>query len=45
MCFIGARFIIRHVEEWHPTAQQTVAQPALADELNRCMMLLIAARR
>jgi SAM-dependent methyltransferase len=42
---IGTGFMIRHVEEWHPTPEQVAAQPTLVDELNRPMILLIAARR
>ncbi len=42
---IGAGFAIRHVEEWRPTPEQVAAQPALAEELDRPMLLLIAARR
>ena len=42
---IGVGFTIRHVEEWCPTPEQVAAQPALVDELNRPMMLLIAAHR
>jgi ubiquinone/menaquinone biosynthesis C-methylase UbiE len=42
---IGAGFTICHVEEWRPTAEQITAQPALAEELERPMMLLVAAQR
>jgi SAM-dependent methyltransferase len=42
---IGTGFTVRHVEEWHPTAGQIAAQPALAEEMERPMMLLIAAQR
>jgi SAM-dependent methyltransferase len=42
---IGTGFTIRHVEEWHPTAAQITAQPALAEEMERPMLLLIAAQR
>ncbi len=42
---IGAGFTLRHVEEWRPTSEQVAAQPSLADELERPMMLLIAAQR
>jgi SAM-dependent methyltransferase len=42
---IGAGFTIRHVQEWHPTPEQVVAQPALAEELERPMLLLVAAQR
>ena len=42
---IGAGFTIHYVDEWRPTPEQVAAQPALVDELNRPMMLLIAAHR
>ena len=42
---IGAGFAIRHVQEWHPTPEQVAAQPALAEELERPMMLLVTAQR
>lgn len=42
---IDAGFTVRQVQEWHPTPEQIAAQPALAEELERPMMLLIAARR
>jgi SAM-dependent methyltransferase len=42
---IGTGFAIRRVQEWHPTAEQIAARPALADELERPMMLLVAAQR
>ncbi len=42
---IGAGFAIRHVQEWHPTPDQLAAQPALADEMERPMMVLISAQR
>jgi SAM-dependent methyltransferase len=42
---IGAGFTIRHVQEWHPTQEQIAAQPALAEEMERPMMLLVAAQR
>jgi SAM-dependent methyltransferase len=38
-------FVLLHVEEWGPTDQQIAAQPFLADERQRPMFLLIAARR
>ena len=41
---IGAGFTIRHVQEWSPTDDQVVSNPDLADELERPMMLLIAAQ-
>lgn len=42
---IGAGFMIRHVQEWSPTADQVAANPDLAEELERPMMLLVAAQR
>ncbi len=42
---IGAGFTIRHVEEWSPTAEQLAANPDLTDEMERPMMLLVAAQR
>lgn len=38
-------FTIAHVEEWGPTEEQVAAQPELAEERDRPMFLLIAARR
>ena len=42
---IGAGFRIDHVNEWSPSAEQVARQPALKDELERPMMVLIAGRR
>jgi SAM-dependent methyltransferase len=42
---IDRGFAITHVEEWGPTDDQIAAKPALADERQRPMFLLIAARR
>ena len=42
---IGAGFTIHHVQEWSPTDDQVVSNPDLADELERPMMLLVAAQR
>ncbi|MES2723403.1 MAG: class I SAM-dependent methyltransferase [Pseudomonadota bacterium] len=36
-------FAIRRVEEWRPTVDQVAADPALAEELERPMFLLVAA--
>jgi hypothetical protein len=38
-------FTIAHVEEWGPTEEQVAVQPELAEERDRPMFLLIAARR
>jgi SAM-dependent methyltransferase len=42
---IGAGFMIRHVQEWSPSADQVAANPDLAEELERPMMLLVSAQR
>lgn len=42
---IGAGFTIRHVQEWSPTADQVAANPNLAEELERPMMLLLSVQR
>jgi len=42
---IGAGFALRRVEEFSPTAEQVAATPALAEELERPMMMLISAQR
>ena len=38
-------FAISHVEEWGPTDEQIEAKPELAEERERPMFLLVAARR
>ena len=38
-------FAISHVEEWGPTDEQIAVQPELAEERQRPMFLLVAARR
>jgi SAM-dependent methyltransferase len=38
-------FTLSHIEEWGPTDDQIAARPALADERQRPMFLLVAARR
>jgi len=38
-------FGIEHVEEFAPTAEQIAAKPALAEELERPMFLLVSALR
>lgn len=38
-------FALSHVEEWGPTDEQIAARAALADERQRPMFLLVAARR
>lgn len=42
---IAAGFTITHVEEFRPTEAQIAARPALAEELERPMFLLVSARR
>ncbi|ABL71424.1 class I SAM-dependent methyltransferase [Paracoccus denitrificans] len=42
---IGAGFALRRVQEFAPTAAQIEAMPVLAEELERPMMLLVAARK
>jgi ubiquinone/menaquinone biosynthesis C-methylase UbiE len=38
-------FTLAHLEEWGPTATQIAARPALAEERERPMFLLVAAQR
>jgi SAM-dependent methyltransferase len=38
-------FVIRHVDEWRPTAEQIAAIPQWAEEMERPMFLLVAAER
>ncbi|AKQ63230.1 Methyltransferase [Myxococcus hansupus] len=42
---IHTGFNLRHVDEWGPTEAQLAAQPELAEERERPMMLLVSARR
>ncbi|WP_421910753.1 class I SAM-dependent methyltransferase [Marinobacter sp.] len=42
---IAAGFVLRHVDEWGPSAEQITATPALAEEAERPMMMLISAQR
>ncbi|MNH35182.1 hypothetical protein D3C79_958460 [compost metagenome] len=42
---IAAGFAIRHVEDWGPTAEQIAANPALAEEAERPMLLLVAVQK
>lgn len=41
----GAGFALRRIEEFAPTAEQIEGMPALAEELERPMMMLVAATR
>ncbi|NMX69447.1 class I SAM-dependent methyltransferase [Pseudomonas sp. WS 5111] len=42
---IKAGLSLGHIEEWGPSAADLVARPELAEELERPMMLLVAAQR
>ncbi len=42
---IGAGFALRRVEEFAPTAEQIAQRPALAEETERPMLLLVSAHR
>ncbi|QBQ12879.1 MULTISPECIES: class I SAM-dependent methyltransferase [unclassified Pseudomonas] len=42
---IQAGFTLTHVDEWGPSEADLKARPALAEELERPMMLLVAAHR
>ena len=42
---IAAGFNIRHVNEWGPSDAEVAAQPALAEERERPMMLLMSVQR
>ena len=42
---IGAGFSIQHVNEWGPTDADVAAQPALAEERERPMMMLVGVQR
>jgi len=42
---IGCGFEIRHLEEWGPTEKQIAERPELAEERDRPMFYLVAARR
>lgn len=42
---MAAGFAIRHVNEWGPTADQVEANPALTEEIERPMMVLVSAQR
>ena len=42
---IGAGFTLTRLQEWGPTAAQVAERPALAEEKERPMMLLVAAQR
>jgi hypothetical protein len=43
-CLAASGFQLDHVEEWGPTDAQVAQQPALAEERERPMLLLIGCR-
>ncbi|MDI2594311.1 class I SAM-dependent methyltransferase [Pseudomonas sp. 681] len=42
---LGAGFSIQHVNEWGPSDEEVAAQPALAEERERPMMMLVGVMR
>lgn len=42
---MDAGFLIRRLDEWSPTAEQLIAGPDLADEMERPMMLIVSASK
>jgi hypothetical protein len=42
---IAAGFTLQHINEWGPTDAEVAAQPALAEERERPMMMLIGVQR
>ncbi|AXE36369.1 class I SAM-dependent methyltransferase [Chromobacterium phragmitis] len=42
---MAAGFALRHVDEWGPSAEQIAAQPALAEEAERPMLVLVSAQK
>jgi SAM-dependent methyltransferase len=42
---IDGGFAIRRVVEWHPSPDEVTANPALAEELDRPMILMVSAER
>lgn len=42
---IAAGFVMEHLDEWGPEAQQISENPALAEECERPMLFLLAARK
>ncbi|WP_235203166.1 class I SAM-dependent methyltransferase [Vibrio fluvialis] len=42
---IAAGFVLEHIEEWGPSAEQIAAMPALAEEAERPMLVLVSARK
>ncbi|MCE7649774.1 hypothetical protein [Vibrio fluvialis] len=42
---IAAGFVLEHIEEWGPSVEQIAAMPALAEEAERPMLVLVSARK
>ncbi len=42
---IATGFVIEHVDEWGPSAEQIAANPGLAEEKERPMLFLLSARK
>ena len=42
---IAAGFVIEHLNEWGPTAEQIAANPALNEEKERPMIFILRARK
>lgn len=42
---IGAGFVITHLDEWGPSAEQLAATPALSEETERPMMFLLSVQK
>jgi hypothetical protein len=42
---IEAGFIIRHLDEWGPSAEQIAAYPDLAEEAERPMLFLMSVQK
>ncbi|MCG6267976.1 class I SAM-dependent methyltransferase, partial [Vibrio furnissii] len=42
---IAAGFVLEHIDEWGPSAEQIAAMPALAEETERPMLVLVSARK
>ncbi|MBY7812890.1 class I SAM-dependent methyltransferase [Vibrio fluvialis] len=42
---IAAGFVLEHIDEWGPSAEQIAAMPTLAEEAERPMLVLVSARK
>lgn len=42
---IAAGFVLEHLDEWGPSAEQIAANPALSEEQERPMLFLLSARK